>query len=580
MKKSIKRIGALLIVATMTISSFAGCGKSPAVKTDTTKTDGTAASVTEGVTEGATSNTSDNGLNELGTFPLCNEQQTFSIMIPQVGTEDVTTSYVNDAYQEKTNVKIKWIVVPKDSWAEKLSILMASGDLPDVIAGMDTFNMSATDELLYANQGYIKPISDLMENNSIYFKQVLNDDPEIRNLISQDDGKIYSLPGIAICYHCNYSQKMYINSTWLKNLNLSMPTTIDEYYNVLKAFKEQDANGNGDPNDEVPLIANSDGWHTQLDGFLMCPFTYCDADSHLAVDANNKIFYSATTNEYRDGLRFLNKLYNEGLLSPESFTNDQATNSKINVSNGDYATFGSYPTAYQIYSGDTKIWKQYDILPPLKGANGTATTPNYELSRNVIRGNMVITSAAKNPELIMRWVDYFYSNEGTMFRTGREGTEWRKAEAGEVGFNGEPADYALLKTPEDDKYYNNVDFTQSIPVNYSQKYREGAAAAEDFRDDSIANGTEIQLFRGTAAYEAVADHVSLPKLSVSEEQANDYSRIETEIKDYQNEAIVQFITGTMDLDKDWDSYVAQLDNIGLQDYLSMSNDAYQKYLSR
>jgi putative aldouronate transport system substrate-binding protein len=577
MKKSMKRIGALLLVAMMVGSTFAGCSKTPSENpdTNTTKTDETQTSNTD-----SNSDSGDNGLNELGTFPLCDEQQTFSIMIPQVGTEDVTTSYVNDAYQELTNVKIEWIVVPKDSWAEKLSILMASGDLPDVIAGMDTFNMSATDELIYANQGYLVPISDLLEENSIYFNQVLDEDPEIRNLIAQNDGKIYSLPGIAICYHCNYSQKMYINSTWLNNLGLDMPTTTDEYYNVLKAFKEQDANGNGDPNDEVPLIANSDGWHTQLDGFLMCPFTYNDADNHLAVDDNNKLFYTATTDDYREGLRFLNKLYNEGLLSPESFTNDQATNGKINVSNGDFAAFGSYPTAYQIYSGDTMLWKQYDILPPLKGPEGTATTPNYELSRNVIRGNMVITSAAENPELIMRWVDYFYSLEGTMFRTGREGIEWRKAEAGEVGFNGEQADYVLLKTPEDDKYYNNIDFTQSIPVNYSQRYREGAVAAEDFRDDSIANGTEIQLFRGTAAYEAVATEKSLPKLAVSEEQANDYSRIETEIRDFQNEAIVQFITGTMDLDKDWESYVSKLDDIGLQEYLSISNEAYAKYLAR
>ncbi len=571
MNKKVRRITALFMLTFMVVSGLSGCGK-------TTKT-------TDNISETAqgSSDSKDSALNELGAFPLSNEKQTFSIMIPQLGTEDVTKSYVNDAYEDKTNVTIEWNVVPADSWNEKISIVMASGDLPDVIAGMDTYNVTPTNELLYANQGLIIPLSGIIDKNSLNFKKLMSDDPQIRKLISQNDGEIYSLPGIAVCYHCNYSQKMYINSTWLKNLNLEMPTTIDEYYNVLKAFKEQDANGNGDPSDEIPLIANANGWHTQLDGFLMNAFTYCDADTHMAVE-DGKLIYTAATDKYRNGVKFLNKLYNEGLLSPEAFTNNQETNAKINVSGGDYAVFGSYPTAYQIYSGDTEIWKQYDILPPLKGADGAATTPNYELTRNVIRGNMVITSAAKNPELIMRWIDYFYSDEGAMFRLGREGIEWRKAETGELGFGGEQAQYAILQTPEDDPYYQNIDFSQSVPLLYSKEYREGAVAAEDFRDPSITNGTEIQLFRGTKPYEAVARSVeqSIPTLNVKAEEANDYSRLQTEIKDYQDEALVKFITGAFDInnDKDWDNYKKDLENIGLQQYLDISNEAYQSYISR
>lgn len=574
MSNKIRRIIAVFMLVFMVMSGLSGCGKTSETA------DGTAAGTQENSGGGESK---DSGLNELGTFPLSNEKQTFSIMIPQLGTEDVTKCYVNDAYEDKTNVSIKWNVVPADSWNDKVSIVMASGDLPDVIAGMDTYNVTPTNELLYANQGLIIPLNDIIDKNSTNFKQLLADDPQIKKLISQNDGKIYSLPGIAVCYHCNFSQKMFINSTWLKNLGLDMPTTIDEYYNVLKAFKEKDANGNGDPNDEIPLIANADGWHTQLDGFLMNAFTYCDADTHMAVE-DGKIIYTATTDKYREGVKFLNKLYNEGLLSPESFTNNQETNAKINVSGGDYAMFGSYPTAYQIYSGDTDIWKQYDILPPLKGADGTATTPNYELTRDVIRGNMVITSAAKNPELIMRWIDYFYSDEGAMFRTGREGIEWRKAEQGELGFDGEQADYAVLQTPEDDPYYGNIDFSQSVPLLYSQKYREGAVAAEDFRDPDITNGTEIQLFRGTKAYEAVARSIdqSIPTLNVNAEDANDYSRLQTEIKDYQDETLAKFITGSLDInnDKDWNTYKTDLDNIGLKQYLDISNEAYQSYLSR
>ncbi len=520
-------------------------------------------------------------LAEPGVFPLVTEPAEFSIMMPQWGNSDPATSWVGEEYEKLTGVKINWTIVPTEGWKDKRAIVFASGDLPDVIAGMDQFNLSSTDELQYASQGLIIPLNDLIEKHSVYFKQILKDSPMTEKLITQDDGNIYSLPYVSVCYHCDYSQKMFINKTWLDNLGLQMPTTTDEYYDVLVAFRDQDANGNGDPSDEIPLITCNRGWHVDLDGFLMCAFTYSDPDTKLSLE-DGKVVFTPATEGYRTGLRYLHKLYTEGLLSPESFTNDEPTNTKMNVANDPYTIIGSYPFAYQNYASDTELWKQYEILAPLKGPDGFVTTPNYHLTRDVIRGNFAITSAAKNPELIMNWIDWFYGNEGAMFRKGREGVEWRKAEAGELDFNGEPALYADLKTPESDPYYNNVDFTQSIPMLTSKELRETVVAAQDWKDPNIANGTEIQLFQGTKAYEAVARKTeqSLPQLTVPADKIADYSRIQTELFDYCSEALVKFITGDMNLDSDWDGFVAQLDKYGLQEYLELSNTAYQNFMNR
>ncbi len=566
MKKSVKTVSAILLTAAM-LAAMSGCSS------------GSSSSASDGSSAASAEPTS--GLNELGEFPLCDETMSFSVMMPQYGEQDPATCWVNEEYTKMTNVEVDFTVVPADGWKDKRSITFASNDLPDVIAGMDTYNLSATEELQYASQGMLIPLNDIIENNSIYFKQYLEENPTSRKLISQDDGEIYSLPSLAVCYHCNYSQKMFINKTWLDNLGLDMPTNTDEYYEVLKAFKEQDANGNGDPNDEIPLITCTSGWHVDLDGFLMCAFTYSDPDTDLAVE-DGKVIFTPITDGYQEGLRYLHKLYAEGLLSPESFTNDEPTNTKMNVAGGDTAVIGSYPFAYQNYTSDTDIWKQYEILPPLEGPDGFVTTPNYELTRNVIRGNFAITKDAENPDLIMRWVDYFYSDEGVMFRTGREGVEWRKAEEGELDFNGEQAEYATLQTPEDDPYYGNIDYTQHIPVYYSQNYRESAVAAQDWKDPNISNGTEIQLFQGTKAYEAVARSVdeSLPALTVPADKISDYSRMQTEIKDYTSETMVKFITGDMDIDSDWESYKTQLSNLGLDEYMEMTNEAYQNYLNR
>lgn len=579
MKKAIrKKLAVMLAVLTM-VSGLAACGGDKD------------ASSTAGGTESAGSSTVSGGsgtaaLTEPGTFPISEELQEFDIMVPQYSTLNPEEAWVTDAYQEKTNVKLNWTVIPTDGWHDRVSIAFAGGDMPDVIAGMDTLNITPTEELQYATQGLLLPLNDVIDRNSVELKAIMAENPQIRKLVSQDDGEIYSLPGLAVCYHCNYSQKMFINQTWLDNLGLETPTTTEEFYEVLKKFQAEDANGNGDPNDEIPLITNIDGWHVDLDGFLMCSFIYSDPDSKMAVE-DGKVIFTPTQEGYREGLRYLNKLYAEGLISPESFTNDEATNTRMNVAGGDAAVIGAYPFAYQNYTSDTEIWKQYEILAPLEGPDGFVTTPNYALTRDVIRGNFAITKNAENPDLIMRWVDYFYGEEGTMFRLGREGTDWRKAEPGELDFNGDQAAYALMKLDPSDPYYveegtYNVDWTQNIPVNYSQKYRESAVAAQDFRDPDISNGTEIQLFQGTKAYEAVARPVteSLPNLTVSADQISDYSRIKTEIESYCENSMVQFITGSMSLENDWDSYLSQLDQLGLQDYMEMSNEAYQNFLNR
>ncbi|MDR1262346.1 MAG: extracellular solute-binding protein [Oscillospiraceae bacterium] len=528
------------------------------------------------------------GVTPAGTFPITAEKQEFTVMITQWADQDPATAWITDIYEDMSNVHVNWIVVPSDGFKDRVAITFASGSMPDVIAGMGGV-LTAAEELQYAAQGLLQPLDEVIERSSIHFKQFLEENPQTRKLISQDDGHIYSLPGLAVCYHCNYSQKFFINKVWLDNVGMGLPTTTDELYDVLKAFKEQDANGNGDPNDEIPLITCLLGWHVDLDGYLMNAFIYSDPDTYMAVE-DGSLIYTPTQEGYREGLRYLNKLYANELLSPESFTNNESTNSKINVAaiadpkdwENSAAVIGSYPFAYQNYSGDTDIWKQYEILAPIAGPDGFVTTPEYSLVRDTIRANMLITKDAKNPDLIMRWVDWFYTKEGTRFRDGREGIEWRYAEPGELDFNGNQAEIVSLTTPEDDPFYGNVDWTQSIVINSSKSVRETLKAAQDFRDPTINNGTEVQLFQGTKAYEAVARDVnqSIPGLSVPIDQISEYARIETELKSYVKTSMVKFITGDMDLDKDWDTFQNNLKRIGLEQYMEMANTAYSNFINR
>lgn len=139
------------------------------------------------------------------------------------------------------------------------------------------------------------------------------------------DGNIYALPEVNDCYHCSMSQKMWIYEPWLKKLGLEMPKTTDELYNVLKAFKENDPNGNG-KKDEIPLSITQKSWRSTIDAFLMNSFiynpVYGSSSKHMFIK-DGKLDVAFNKPEWREGLRYLNKLYKEGLIAPESFTQDE-----------------------------------------------------------------------------------------------------------------------------------------------------------------------------------------------------------------------------------------------------------------
>jgi putative aldouronate transport system substrate-binding protein len=567
MRKIISTVLFIMFCFSMVIT---GCGVTAADNTAATastvdKTSDTSAAVAE----------NDTGLSPSGTFPLVKEKTTITALIGWSSQTDLNENWNTKDYEQKTNVHVDWQIVSSGDFREKRALLLASGDLPEVfVNGYNQF--TAADEMMYGSQGSIIPLNDVIEKDSIYLKKILTDNPLYKNIITSADGKIYSLPDINVCYHCNFSQRMYVNVEWLKKLNIQMPTNIDEFEKMLIAFKEKDPNGNGKA-DEMPLVTTIDGWHYQLDGFLMNAFVYCDGDTHLAIN-NGKIEMTAIKPEYKEGLKYLNKLYKEKLISPQSFTTNASSMEKLNES-GDRTVIGSViGGANYIFAGGPAVserWKEYDILPPIKGMSGFVTTPNYTATRDVTPGYFAISNKAKDPSLVMRWVDWLYSDEGTLWHDengGREGIEYRKANADELDLNGKPATYAQLKVrkPED-----NVVWEQYLPSNRNKVFRECWASPQDWRsDDPQAQGT--QYFQGTKSYEAVAPKadLSLPNLFVSSDKISDFTRIKTGIDDYIKESVTKFITGNMDVEKDWDSYVEKMNNIGLKEYLDMCQQAY------
>ena len=163
-------------------------------------------------------------------------------------------------------ISLPWLRPKTD---QKLNLVLASGELPDVIIN---FGIPLDQQQTLADQGLIIPVDDLIAKYGDEFAKVLEDMPQIKEVYSLSDGKMYSLPHINECYHCTLSQKAWIYKPWLDKLGLEVPTTTDELYTVLKAFKEKDPNGNGKA-DEIPWSgAQTGSWHAEIDQFIMNAF--------------------------------------------------------------------------------------------------------------------------------------------------------------------------------------------------------------------------------------------------------------------------------------------------------------------
>src|SRR5690606_8565908 len=117
------------------------------------------------------------------------------------------------------------------------------------------------------------PLNDLIDQYGSEIKRAFEDDPDLKAAITAPDGNIYALPHVNDCFHCWYSQKAWINKAWLDKLGLEIPTTTDDFYNVLKAFKKQDRIGKGN-DDEFPYSGAYGTWHGVLSYFIMNAFIY------------------------------------------------------------------------------------------------------------------------------------------------------------------------------------------------------------------------------------------------------------------------------------------------------------------
>ena len=520
-------------------------------------------------------------VSEPGQLPVVDEVVEYTICAPDTTYVcDLNENTLTPWIQEKTNIKINFEEIPDTEWDTKVNLLIASDELPDAfIYG----GFSAAELADYGSQGVFLALNDIIEEHGHYVKQVFDQQEALPGAYTALDGNIYTLPDINECYHCFYSMRAWINQQWLTNLGLEYPNTVDEFVNVLRAFKEQDANGNGDPNDEIPFSGNATSWNSTIYPFLLNSFLHYDT-SNLSVKEDGTVIFTPIQPEFKEGLQWIASLIDEGLIEKEALTQTEEQ-LKTKGSNLDIALLGGFTSAtwwsgVGSDNGEGSRCREYSGLSPLEGPNGVRISPWAGTGFNM--GNSVITTACEDPVPLFKMLDYMLSDEATLrSQIGELGVDYNEPTEGAPGINGKPALYAKIPTSnttggttgdEADTAMPNV-----FPSNRTSDFRLGEQA--DYSDPETQWQQEPRLYNESATYFApyADEHMMYPgAVNLTAEESEKINFMKTQINDYVKENIVLFLAGEKSFDTDWDSFIAEFDNLNLDEYMELRQMAYTR----
>ena len=577
-----KKFSCLLSMLTLVIL-LAGCAAPAPTDAQPTAAAGqtadAASQTTAAPAQAAQAEPQDSLYSAPGEMPIVNQPVSLTVFAPSATDIAREDSDMTKWMEQTTGIHIDWQLTVSDAFVEKMNLMLASGSYPDMIVPGVGSRIDKVQEQQLGMQGIVIPLNEYFDTVSVGYAAAFETMPGMREYITALDGNIYSLPNVDGALHIQYQNKLWVNTVWLENVDKQMPTTVDEFYDVLVAFKQQDANGNGDPNDEIPFSAAGS---KELDVFLMNPFVLTPATDRMWVDGG-KIVFSPTLPGYQEGVRYLRKLYADGLMNPELFTWDTSAQKNANE-NGEQPVLGSVlamrPGNFCDLSGwpdNSEKWEQYQPAAPFKGVGDNATITNYNAYQSTFQtGVCMITSACAEPEAAFRMVDFLATPEMTPITTnGLENEGWRKAAADEYGLDGKPA---AITIESDKKSETWGGWDQLMGRVQTPAYLASLSYAQDPYADDVnpMQGRQVILYRSSLAYQEVSQSLEsvLPPLYYPDETVDEMSLLKTTINDYVNEMLVAFVTGAKDVDADWDAFQQQLNLLGLERYLQIVQETY------
>ena len=503
-------------------------------------------------------------------FPLA-EKKTLTGMIsyPANTESDPNKRTIFMRMQEQTNVEIDWMAIQSDQWGDKIALNMSNPNL--LTDFVFTANFSDSDLLRYANYGAIIPLEEYIDTYMPNLSAVFEKYPEYRKMSTDVNGHIWALPwieqlGAEKTAIQSVGDMPFINKKWLDFLGLEVPETVNEFEQVLIAFRDHAPELQKEFGIEGSIIPMScivnDG--NQDPALLINGFGEgygdCDQGRHIAVTDSLEVICTAIQPGFRDGIEWLHKLYEEGLIDPEAFTQEWSTY----VAKG---KSGRYGVCFSWDVGNIDNIVDWVPLPALTADVRNITPENGSFTSGYDRGRCVVTAVAKEPALVCAWLDQMYAPIQS------PQNNW--------GTYGEDDDFDIFEMSTNDA---GEPMLKHAPL--------GDASPVEVREAESVNGPLAILDEYYGVYVTCPDDAQYrldwikdiytqdmntkyvyPNVFMSREDTDRLAVLTPDITQYINECRSRWIMNGF-TDSDWNEYIDKLNAYGLEEYLSI----FQKYL--
>lgn len=534
-------------------------------------------------------------LNLDSAYPVIKDEYADTIKLkvayvvqPESGKwEDLWNSYY---LKEKYNIELEVEMIQTSALAERKSLMMNSGELPDII-----WNMAFTTEeltrygveegMLLKCDEYIN--EELTPNIMHYMTEA------VEKACTATDGHMYSLPLLSDVNDPGIYTKMFMNQTWLEELGLEMPRTLDEFTNALYAIKEADLGGVGSEN-VYPLAGGMEV--RSVAPYLMNAFGYLLNDNNLG----NGAYQYGLSPALRDGkavipvydmevfqeyLKLMNQYYEDGIINPNFFTIEE-TEVNAQLNNNQNAAY-----AYAVYTTGATNWADYESCYPLTSAWQEEAQAPAPQSCSV--GGFVISADTEYPELCLRLADIFYNNETDTCRAfwsgSGEGTEWDSDEWVQAEWFEDKQNITLdaEKLPEGYstwtyllEYMHGNMFNFGAYQLYEAKVKHAAdvggnmPAEQQYDETNPDHQYRISVITNVMPYATEAYPLTY---YVTDETAGKITDLESVLLPYVKEQVALFVTGERDLSETSD-FVAELEGLGIAELQEIYTEIYANTL--
>ena len=571
------QITALVLAGIMSLSALlTGCGND-AEKTSESK-----------ATEVVSKETTEQKENSVAQEPVDN-RVVIALQTNALVT-DYENNYLTNYLEDKLGIEIDFYFLPtaKDEVNTKLSLLASSGEeLPDVLMVDGTLSNEAI--LQYGENGIFMPIGEYLSDASKMpnYNAIPEADKTAMDATNiMPNGEQYGFVKYTPSTWNLTPNRMFINRTWLDELGLKVPTNTEELKDVLIAFRDMDPNGNG-IKDEIPMTGyQSGGYGENILATVMNAFVFWNGGTQnggLALDGKGeKVIAPFTTEGWKKGLLYLRDLYNEGLFSASVFTDDKTQwkatlNAETNIVG--FLSMGSLGN-FTGYSDETSGSNYHDmeIIKPIAGPDGICYSPYKEY---VGLQSMFIFEGSEKVDLAIKLADEFYDTTTSFItRYGEEEVNWTRDPEKLKGLTNAYV-YAGL--------YDAITFAttseKTWTVNTDKHWHAITPYYFSLETTSTSGEVDVEYIPGSRTnlnaenqewYVPMHPEYVLQQLTYTYDEIDKMMDSNNAIPSYVNQTMAEFITGTRSIENGWDTYLKELEGMGLKTWLECAQAAHER----